>query len=155
MSDLSKAVDLVRQARFDSWRRMAAELPDHHVLAVEMFRVDRNTTVSIFTLVRNGNVVQEVLQGDGRGLNVRPVAPRVEQCQPLPIGRDLQVESLMIPAPAAPTDGGVTAYTVAYGEPPPQRPTEPGIVAAGGVGLANAFDTTELLVGGSGSTQAP
>jgi hypothetical protein len=161
MSELDKAVDLVREARWESWRRMAQTLPDHHVLAVEMYRVDRNTTVSIFTLVRHGKVVQEVLQGDGRGLNVRPVAPRLEQCQPLPIGRGFHVESLMMSArPGSPDagtgngdgDGEVVAASIAYGEPPPRQPTEPGIVASGGVGMANAFDTTELLVGGSSST---
>ena len=149
MSDLTKAVELVRQARWESWRRMAEKLPDHHVLAVEMYRTDRDTTLSVFTLVRHGKVVQEVLQGDARGLNVRPVVSRAELCTPLPIGRSLHVESLLMTAPAATTDdGGVSAYSIAYGEPPPKQPTEPGIVAAGGVGMANAFDTTELLVTG-------
>ena len=101
MSDLSKAVDLVRQARMDSWQRMAKELPDHHVLAVEMFRVDRNTTVSIFTLVRNGRVVQEVLQGDGRGLGVKPVVPRVEQLAPINLGRQFHIDALLVPPPPA------------------------------------------------------
>src|SRR5215468_3458124 len=95
MTDFSKAVDLVRQARWDSWRRMAAELPDHHVLAVEMFRVDRHTTVAIYTLVRHGKVVQEVLQGDGRGLNVKPVAPRGEHCAPLHLGRKFHMHALI------------------------------------------------------------
>ena len=108
MSDLSKAVDLVRQARMDSWQRMAKELPDHHVLAVEMFRVDRNTTVSIFTLVRRGRVVQEVLQGDGRGLGVKPVVPRTTvPCSPINLGREFHIDALMAPiAPAAITDDG-------------------------------------------------
>jgi hypothetical protein len=147
MSDLSKAVDLVRQARWDSWRRMAAELPDHHVLAVEMFRVDRNTTVSIFTLVRHGKVVQEVLQGDGRGLGVRPVASRAEQCVPINLGRQFHIDALMVPppAPAAAGDGGVTPYAIAYGEPPPKQPPEPGIIAVGGTGMQNTFDTGEIV----------
>jgi hypothetical protein len=150
MSDLSKAVDLVRQAREDSWQRLAAELPDHHVLAVEMFRVDRNTTVAIYTLVRHGKVVQEVLQGDGRGLNVKPVVPRVEQCAPINLGRQFHLDALVVPpppppAPAATTNGGVSAYSIAYGEPPPKQPTEPGIVAVGGTGMQNSFDTGEIV----------
>ncbi|HEX8106477.1 MAG TPA: hypothetical protein VF516_02065 [Kofleriaceae bacterium] len=150
MSELKKAVDLVREARWESWRRLAEKLPDHHVLAVEMYRVDRHTTVSIFTLVRHGKVVQEVLQGDGRGLNVRPVAPHADRCVPLPMGRSFQVESLMMSSPTASTgDGDPVAYSIAYGEPPPKQGTEPGIVASGGVTMANTFDTTELLVGGS------
>ncbi len=149
MSDLSKAVDLVRQARWDSWRRLAAELPDHHVLAVEMFRVDRNTTVAIYTLVRRGKVVQEVLQGDGRGLNVRPVAPRVEQCTPINLGRQFHIDALMVPPPPAPDattgDNGVTAYSIAYGEPPPKQGSEPGVIAVGGTGMQNSFDTGEIV----------
>ena len=131
---------------------MAAKLPDHHVLAVEMFRVDRDVTVSVFTLVKHGKVVQEVLQGDGRGLNVKPVVPHGQPTNPLPIGRSLHVEALVMTAPLASGDDGVTAYSIAYGEPPPKQPTEPGIVAAGGVGMQNAFDTTELLVGGTTPT---
>lgn len=162
MSDLSKAVDLVRQARMDSWQRMAKALPDHHVLAVEMFRVDRNTTVSIFTLVRNGRVVQEVLQGDGRGLGVKPVVPRVEQCAPINLGRQFHIDALLVPPPAATAaaaaamtaaaataaatdDSGGSAYAIAYGEPPPKEPPKPGIIAVGGTGMQNAFDTGEIV----------
>lgn len=147
MSDLSKAVDLVRQARMDSWQRMAKELPDHHVLAVEMFRVDRNTTVSIFTLVRRGRVVQEVLQGDGRGLGVKPVVPRTTvPCSPINLGREFHIDALMAPiAPAAITDDGTSAYSIAYGDPPPKQPPEPGIIAVGGTGMQNSFDTGEIV----------
>jgi hypothetical protein len=165
MSDLSKAVDLVRQARMDSWQRMAKDLPDHHVLAVEMFRVDRNTTVSIFTLVRKGRVVQEVLQGDGRGLGVKPVVPHVEQLVPINLGRQFHIDALLVPPPpavavagavAAATAAAVTAaatsdssggsaYAIAYGEPPPKEPPKPGIVAVGGTGMQNAFDTGEIV----------
>lgn len=149
MSDLSKAVDQVRQARWDSWQRMARELPDHHVLAVEMFRVDRNTTVSVFTLVRHGKVVQEVLQGDGRGLNVKPVVPRTAPCAPINLGREFHIDALMAPiAPAATTDGGATAYSIAYGDPPPKQPPEPGVIAVGGTGMQNAFDTGEIVTAG-------
>src|SRR5215475_2729431 len=111
MSDLTKAVDMVRQSRWDSWQRMAKELPDHHVLAVEMFRVDRDRTVAIFTLVKNGNVVQQVLQGDGRGLNVKPVVPHATQpCPPIDLGRQFHIEALMMPAAAPATDDGGSAY---------------------------------------------
>ncbi|HEX3483074.1 MAG TPA: hypothetical protein VHT91_49025 [Kofleriaceae bacterium] len=147
MSDLTKAVDLVRQARMNSWQRMAKELPDHHVLAVEMFRVDRNTTVSIFTLVRKGRVVQEVLQGDGRGLGVKPVVPRTATpCPPINLGREFHIDALMAPlAPAAPTDDGTNAYSIAYGDPPPKQPPEPGVIAVGGTGMQNTFDTGEIV----------
>jgi hypothetical protein len=126
---------------------MAKELPDHHVLAVEMFRVDRDRTVAIFTLVKNGRVVQEVLQGDGRGLNVRPIVPHATlPCPPVDLGRMFNVEALMVmPAAAAPVDDGGSAYAVALGEPPPKGTPEPGIIAVGGVGLQNSFDTGEIV----------
>jgi hypothetical protein len=151
MSDLTKAVQMVRQARWDSWQKMAKELPDHHVLAVEMFRLDRNRTVSIFTLVKHGRVVQQVLQGDGRGLNVRPLVPHATQpCAPLDLGRQFHIEALMMPAPApaaATTEDGGSAYSVALGDPPPKGPVDPGIVAVGGTGMQNSFDTGEIVAG--------
>jgi hypothetical protein len=153
MSDLTKAVQMVRQARMDSWQRMAQKLPDHHVLAVEMFRVDRDRTVAIFTIVKHGKVVQEVLQGDGRGLNVKPVVPHAPRpFPPLDLGRQFQVEALMMTAPDATTDGDDgSAYSIAVGYPPPKDPPDPGIVAVGGVGLQNSFDTGEIVTGGSTS----
>lgn len=150
MSELTKAVSQVRQARMDSWNRMAKTLPDHHVLAVEMFRVDRNHTVAIFTLVKNGNVVQQVLQGDGRGLNVRPVVQQKHECVPLHLGRQFHVEAmLMMDASTGTGDGDVSSYSIALGDPPPKQPPDPGIVAVGGVSLQTAFDVGEVVTGGS------
>ncbi|HEX7837630.1 MAG TPA: hypothetical protein VF469_09220 [Kofleriaceae bacterium] len=149
MSELTKAVNQVRQARWESWERMAAQLPDHHVLAVEMFRVDRNSTVAIFTLVKNGKVVQQVLRGDGRGLNVKPVVSREEHCVPIHLGRSLHLEAMLLrDALTGTDDGGPEAYAVAIGEPPPKQPPDPGIVAVGGTGLQNAFDTGEVVTSG-------
>src|SRR5262245_33744990 len=139
-AELERAIQIVRQARMDSWQQMAAKMQDHHVLAVEMFRIDHDRTVAIFTLVKNGKVVQEVLQGDGRGLNVRPIVPRATQpCPPIDLGRQFQVEALVVmPAAAAGTDDGGSAYAIALGEPPPKGTPEPGIIAVGGVGLQNS-----------------
>ncbi|HMG55297.1 MAG TPA: hypothetical protein VK601_17490 [Kofleriaceae bacterium] len=148
MSDLTKAVDLVRQARAEWWNSMAAKLPDHHVLAVEMFRVDRDQTLAVFTLVRNGKVVQEVLRGDGRGLNVQPAVQLQHEVIPLHIGRMFHVEAMLLATAAAATGGG-EPYAVAIGEPPPKQPTEPGILAVGGTGMQNVFDTGEFVTGGS------
>ncbi|HEX3762366.1 MAG TPA: hypothetical protein VHW23_26880 [Kofleriaceae bacterium] len=141
MSELSKAVDLVRQARWESWQRMAAQLPDRRVLAVEMFRVDHDTTVAVYTLVRGGKVVQQVLRGDGSGLNVQPVAPG-QAGAPIDLGAQQHLETLLM-AIALATDGGGTAFSVALGDPPPKGPVEPGIVAVGGVGMQSTFDTGE------------
>lgn len=154
MTDLTKAVDMVRQARWDSWQKMAAKLPDHHVLAVEMFRVDRDRTLAIFTLVKHGKVVQQVLQGDGRGLNVRPVVPHATQPgPPLDLGRQFHIEALMMPAAAPPPNNGGSAEAIAFGDPPPKTPPDPGIVAVGGVGLQNSFDTGEIVTGSSPPTR--
>jgi hypothetical protein len=134
---------------------MARDLPDHHVLAVEMFRVDRNTTLSVFTLVRHGKVVQEVLQGDGRGLSVKPVAPRGRPCPPIHLGRQFHIDALVAPVALAPAalaaaagetgDGGITPASIAYGEPPPQDNPRPGVIAVGGTGMQNVFDTGEIV----------
>ena len=149
-AELENAVKTVRQARMASWQQMAAKMKDHHVLAVEMFRVDRDRTVAIFTLVKNGRVVQEVLLGDGRGLNVRPIVPHLTQpCPPIPLGREFHVEALMATAAATTTDDDGSAYSVALGEPPPKGTPEPGIIAVGGVGLQNSFDTGEIVTGSS------
>jgi hypothetical protein len=135
----------------DSWREMAATLPDHHVLAVEMYRVSRNETVAVFTLVKKGKVVQEVLRGDGRGLNVRPeIRQRDAQYGSVDMGRKLQVEALMIADAAdGDGDGDVNPSMIAIGSPPPQQPADPGIIAVGGVGLQNSFDTGEIVTAGS------
>jgi len=148
MSDLTKAVDQVRQARAEWWNQMADKLPDHHVLAVEMFRVDRDQTLAVFTLVRNGKVVQEVLRGDGRGLNVQPTVQQQHESLPVHIGRMFHVEAMLL-ANVAPAPGGGEAYAVAIGEPPPKQPTEPGIIAVGGTGMQNVFDTGEIVVAAS------
>jgi hypothetical protein len=148
MSDLTKAVAQVRDARAKWWEQMARTLPDHHVLAVEMFRIDRDQTVAVFTIVKNRKVVQEVLRGDGRGLNVRPAVAQAHQCTPIHIGRDFHVEALMMAAAAPTGDGGAEAYAVAIGEPPPKEPPDPGIVAVGGVTLQTAFDVGEQVTGG-------
>lgn len=141
MSELSKAMDLVRQARWESWQRMAAQLPDRRVLAVEMYRIDHDTTVAIYTLVRDGKVVQQVLRGDGSGLDVQAVAPAGPAGAAIDPGQHHPETLLMRAAPAA--DGGATAYSVALGDPPPKGPVEPGIIAVGGVGMQSTFDAGE------------
>jgi hypothetical protein len=52
-------------------------------------------------------------------------------------------------APAASTDGEPTAYSIAYGDPPPKQPPEPGVIAVGGTGMQNVFDTGEIVTANS------
>jgi len=150
MSDLTKAVEQVRRARWDAWCRMAQTLPNHHVLAVELFRTEEDDTLAIFTLVRNHKVVQEVLRGNARGLGVRAVVPHHHHCDPIEVWPQFQVEAMRLEAaPADPPpddgggDGGATVDGIALGEPPPKQPPEPGIISTGTAILPTVFDLGE------------
>src|SRR5215813_1188643 len=82
--ELKKAEYEVRQARYEAWKRMAKTLPNHHILAVEMFRTENDHTLAVFTLVRDGEPVQEVLRANSRGTNVHAVVPKNEdECKPI------------------------------------------------------------------------
>lgn len=68
MSKVSKEeVQQVRLARWDAWRRMAQEMKNHQILAVELLRTEQDETVAVFTVNRNGEPVQFVVRGDSRG----------------------------------------------------------------------------------------
>jgi hypothetical protein len=68
MSILSQdQVSSVRKARWEAWQRLAKDLPEHHILAVELLRVDNDETAAVFTVVRERGVVQHVVRADARG----------------------------------------------------------------------------------------
>jgi hypothetical protein len=98
--DLTKAVELVRNARAEAWARMAKKLPDHHILSVELFRTEQDETLAVFTLVRNGRPVQQVLRANSRGVDVKAVVPnrpnQVGQgpCSPIEVRPNHHVEAL-------------------------------------------------------------
>jgi hypothetical protein len=153
MSELEQAVKLVRESRMAVWEQMAKHMKNHHVLAVELFRTDQDQTVAVFTIVKDGRPVQQVLQGDARGMRVRPVMPRDNHCH-VPIWKELEatvMSTLMMSTAVAaelPADGDEgAAYSIALGQPPPKQPPEPGVTAVGGVMLASAFDVGEQVTG--------
>jgi hypothetical protein len=147
MSDLEQAMKQLCEARAEAWGRMARKLPDNHILAVELFRTEQNETLAVFTVVRNGRPVQQVLRADARGANVKAVTPRHRDCKPIKVWPQREIESLRMEAVtlAATTTGGATASGIALGEPPPKHDPEPGIVSLGSVMLPSAFDVGERL----------
>ena len=157
--ELKKAEEQVRQARYESWKRMAQKLENHHILAVEMFRTEDDHTLAVFTVVRDGEPVQEILRANSRGTDVHAVVPKHEgECKPIrwwPFSPFHQVEamslmSLMAPAAASASggDGGASPDAIALGEPPPKQDPEPGIVATGTSILPTVFDLGERATGG-------
>jgi hypothetical protein len=80
MSILSQdQVSSVRKARWEAWQRLAKELPEHHILAVELLRVDNDETAAVFTVVRERGVVQHVVRADARGRIKAPGKPQTDQ----------------------------------------------------------------------------
>src|SRR5262249_35015908 len=82
--ELKKAEYEGRQARYAAWQRMAKTLPNHHILAVEMFRTENDHTLAVFTVVRDGEPVQEILRANSRGTDVHAVVPKhQDECKPI------------------------------------------------------------------------
>jgi len=68
MSKITKdQAEQVRMARLEGWRRMAQEMKNHHILSVELLRTRQDTTAAVFTVNRNGEVVQYIVRGDSQG----------------------------------------------------------------------------------------
>jgi hypothetical protein len=156
MADLQKAVDQLSEARAEAWGRMAKKLPDHHILAVELFRTERDETLAVFTVVRDGKPVQQVLRADARGTRVRAVIPKNRDCKPVKVWPQREIEGVRFEAMAMElaAAGDVTASGIALGEPPPKQEPEPGIVSLANVMLPSAFDVGERLASeGQGEEQ--
>lgn len=60
-------VQQVRLARWEAWRQMAREMKNHQILAVELLRTRGDETIAVFTVNRNGEPVQFVVNGDSMG----------------------------------------------------------------------------------------
>lgn len=153
MATVSKEmVDAVRAARWADWQRMAKELPDHHILSVELLRTHRNETAIVLTVVRNGRLVQYELRADAKGQHPRPViTPRVATgCDDPEAAEGAAPRVAMLAATAAPAaaagDEGDVAEFVAVGEPPPKESPQPGVVALGSSLLETTFDLGEHAV---------
>lgn len=131
---------------------MAKEMPrGHHVLSVELLRINRNETAVVLTVVQNHRLVQYELRGDAKGGNPRPVISR----QHVPAACNEPGYEKLVPHLAAfitrdattSGDGGPIANSVAIGDPPPKEPPQPGAVALGGSLLTTTFNLGEQAVG--------
>jgi len=143
MSKITKAdVDKVRAARWEVWKRMAREASEYHILSIELLRTEADDTVAVFTVVKNKEPVQYVLRGDSLGSRVRAMIS--QQRPPLQGKRGRHVETELIAPMAARSDDGVSADSIALGEPPPKEPPPPGIMSLGTSIMTTAFDLGEV-----------
>ncbi|MBC7976965.1 MAG: hypothetical protein H7138_18470 [Myxococcales bacterium] len=160
MSVSKEQVQQVREARWEEWGRMAKQLPNQHVLSIELLRTANNETLAIFTVVKDRQPVQHVLQGDALGGSVKAfVTPRSKQVAPGCAGAhvthavapDTHAAPMAAPLAASlaaaitESDAPASADSIALGQPPPKQPPSPGIVALGTVMLASAFNLGEQV----------
>jgi hypothetical protein len=106
----------VRMARWQDWQRLAADLPDGYVLAVELLQSHPGDAIAVFTTVRDRHAVQSVVTPGGR------------------------------PRAAATSADVVTAEGMPLGSPPDKEPPDPGVIAAGSSLLQITFDLSEHAV---------
>jgi hypothetical protein len=158
----------VRLARMEGWKQLAKQLPNHHILSVELVRTRNDETAAVFTVVRHHQPVQFLVRADSRG---RVKASQIDQgCDD---GRDHGgrghgqdhgghegkaghgpshgVEAVALAATAAPmaaADDPTDPNMIALGQPPQKEPPPPGILALGSALLGTAFDLGEQLPGG-------
>jgi hypothetical protein len=154
MSNISQDLAYqVRIARWEGWRRLAKQLPNHHVLAVELLRIGPDDTVAIFTVVKHREPVQHVVHGDSRGQLKKFVDHGGQGGQGgqggyggKDDGAPPQQHTLSLTMELKSTDGGgLDANSIAMGDPPPKEPPPPGITALGGVMLGASFGVGDAL----------
>jgi hypothetical protein len=134
---MSKEVHDVLVARWEGFRVLAKKLPNHHILAVELFRTLNDETIAVFTTVRNGEPVRSVVTGDSHG--------RVKSNHCEPHALDASKAFTALDARASVAGGTADPASIALEEPPVKEPGRPGIVAIGGGLLGAAFDVGELV----------
>jgi hypothetical protein len=135
--ELSKSLRDVVVARWQGFRSLAKQLPDHNILAVELIRTSQDQTAAVITLGQNGDAVRYAVIGDAHGV-------------PLSLALQHQaVSALQLPEEnAVATDGGsIDPAFVSIGQPPPSEPTRPGIRAAASDLLRSAFGGESLATG--------
>src|SRR4029079_12977432 len=57
----------VRLARMEGWKQLAKQLPNHHILSVELVRTRNDETAAVLTIVRHHQPVQFLVRADSRG----------------------------------------------------------------------------------------
>lgn len=148
----------VRAALWQGWIKMAQELPNHHILSVELLRTHDDETVAVFTAVKDHMPVRYVVRGDASG-RLKPTIsdhgdpndkhgdPHPKHGDPHPKYGDPNAKHgvAAVAARLGGSDNQVTPESMALGEPPPQQPPRPGIVAVGGALLSVAFGVGEQV----------
>jgi hypothetical protein len=109
-------VAAVRIARWQDWERLAVDLPDGYVLAVELLQSRPADALAVFTVVRDHHAMQSVVTADGR------------------------------PRAAAMNDDVITPEGMPLGSPPDKEPPDPGVIAVGSSLLETTFDLGEHAV---------
>jgi hypothetical protein len=127
----------VQAALWHGWIKLAKELPNHHILAVELLRTHNDETIAVFTAVKDRMPVRYVVRGDSSG-RVKPGI--AEHCDPKDPHAPVAMEARL-----GTEDGGVTPEGMALGEPPPRQPPMPGIIAVGAALLTVAFGVGEQV----------
>lgn len=166
----------VRLARWEGWKQLARQLPNHHILSVELVRTRNDETAAVFTVVRHHHPVQFLVRGDSRGrLKAEQLGSGCDDGHGHGHGHGYGHEgghgtggsgpdvrhaveaahALSAAAPiaaAAASQEPVDPNAIPLGQPPEKEPPPPGILALGGVLLGSAFDVGEQLPGGSAPT---
>jgi len=128
----SKDVRSLKAAQWEGFRRMAGNLKNHHVLAIELVRTFDNETAAVFTVVKDGEPVRFVVFGDERG-RVKP---------PHECGHKYEALALMAKTELT-DDGSDQSPDFALGPPPIHQTPTPGFVALASSLLPGAFDVGE------------
>jgi hypothetical protein len=153
----------VRLARMEGWKQLAKQLPNHHILSVELVRTRNDETAAVFTVVRHHHPVQFLVRADSRG---RVKASQLDPgCDDHGHGHDHGhgqggyegkashgLEAVALSATAAPLaaagEDPADPNAIPLGRPPNKEPPTPGILALGAALLGTAFDLGEQLPGG-------
>jgi hypothetical protein len=155
---LADEVARVRVARWQAWDRLAAGLPEGHVLSIELLHSQPGQSFAVVTVVKSGHAVQSIVGAAPRTALAagasNPAAPDVialgqpPEKEPPPPGILAQGTSLLAAAfsdAASDTAGAAAPNTIALGDPPPKQPPEPGAVAQpSSIAAASAQDVADV-----------
>ena len=168
----NEQVQQVRRARWEVWRQMAKDMKNHQVLAVELLRTQKDQTIAVFTVVRNGEPVQFLVRGDSRGRLLVDNDGRGDEHHEhhhhhghhhghhdhghhehgdhgdrgyAVQSAQLEGGQMMAMMALAASEDPASPDIMATGDPPPKQPPPPGFTAAGGVMLGTACDMAENL----------
>lgn len=127
----------VKLAKWEGFKRLAKQLPNHHILSVELIRTSHDETAAVFTVVKHHEPIQYVVVGDAHG-KVK-ASYHAHALSEAGGGEKAALEVKCAADDPSSPDG------MALGGPPPKQPPPPGLLALGGCLLATAFEVGELL----------